>query len=284
MTIDKRLSRFGLSFHPFASAVAVEVCQITPEAMHVLTRCDHLASSGGFGVITGETGTGKSTFLRCLQARLRERTDLVCGVLTRPQATISDFYREMGSIFAVTLSPSNRWGGTRVLRERWQAHWSAAHLRPVLIVDEAQEMRVDVLNEIRLMTAAELDAGALLSVVIAGDVRLLELLQERELLPLASRIRVSHRTSAASVMELTQLLEHLLTRAGNPELMTDGLKRSLAEHAMGNRRSLMHLGDQMLEAALADPACQRLDEALFIRTVRPASAIAAGSNRTRKAS
>jgi type II secretory pathway predicted ATPase ExeA len=283
MTIDKRLTRLGLTFHPFATAVAAEVCHITPEMTHVLTRCDHLASQGGFAVITGDVGTGKSTLLRCLQSRLRDRTDLVCGVLTRPQASLSDFYREMGTIFAVSLSPSNRWGGTRVLRERWQAHWNTAHLRPVLIIDEAQEMRVEVLSEVRLLTAAELDAGSLLSVVLAGDGRLLELLQERALLPLASRIRVSHRTSTASQGELMQLLDHLLTRAGNPALMTDGLKHSLAEHAMGNRRSLMYLGDQMVEAALADPDCQKLDEPLFIRTVRPATGTA-GANRPRKAS
>jgi general secretion pathway protein A len=284
MMTDKRLFRLGLTFHPFAPACAAEMCHLTPEMHHVLSRCDHLASHGGFAVITGEPGTGKSTLLRCLQARLRERTDLVCGVLTRPQATICDLYRELGAIFAVTLSASNRWGGTRVLRERWQSHWSTSHQRPVLIIDEAQEMRVEVLSEIRLLTAAELDAASLVSVVLAGDGRLVESLQERALLPLASRIRVSYRTTAATQPELIQLMEHLLARAGNPALMTDGLKRSLAEHAMGNRRTLMHLADQMLEAGLADPDCQRLDEQLFIKTVRPQAAMAAGSNRVRKAS
>jgi general secretion pathway protein A len=283
-TIDKRLARFGLSFHPFAAAVPPTMCQVTPEMTHVIGRCDHLILHGGFAVIVGEAGTGKSTLLRCLHARLADHTDLVTGILTRPQASVADFYRELGSLFSVSLAPHNRWAGARVLRERWLSHWGASRQRPILIVDEAQEMHLTVLNELRLLCAAELDAVSLLSVILAGDARLSEHLQERELLPLSSRIRIQYRTQAASIMELEQLLDHLLRRAGNAELMTDGLKHSLAEHACGNRRSLMHLADQLLDAALADPGCERIDEAFFTRIMRPATATTATPARTRKAS
>ena len=103
MPLDKRLARFGLSFHPFATALPPGACQITTEMAHVLGRCDHLVTSGGFALIVGDAGTGKSTLLRCLQARLGEHTDLVTGVLTRPQASVADFYRELGSLFGVCL-------------------------------------------------------------------------------------------------------------------------------------------------------------------------------------
>lgn len=283
--LDKRLARFGLSFHPFSTALPPGACQTTVEMGHALSRCDHLVATGGFAVISGESGTGKSTFLRLLQARLGERSDLVAGVLTRPQAKLADFYRELGSLFGVSLAPHNRWAGATVLREQWRAHWETSRQRPVLMIDEAQEMQVGVLSELRLLATAELDAVALLSVVLAGDARLNELLLERALLPLASRIRLHHRTASATIPELVHLLEHLLTRAGNPALMTDGLKRSLAEHACGNRRSLIHLGDQMLEAALEDPGCATLDEPLFSRVMRPpVTGAAVSTTRSRKAS
>jgi type II secretory pathway predicted ATPase ExeA len=287
-TIDKRLARFGLSFHPFTLAVPTAACQVTPAMAHLIGRCDHLIASGGFAVISGDSGTGKSTLLRLLHARLGERTDLVTGVLTRPQAKIADFYRELGALFGVSLAPHNRWAGAQVLRERWQAHWGTSHQRPVLIIDEAQEMQVTVLSELRLLATAELDAVALLSVILAGDARLNELLQARELMPLASRIRIHHRTAAATITELAQLLEHLLTRAGNPSLMTDGLKHSLVEHACGNRRSLVHLADQLLDAALEDPACATIDESLFARVMRApvtgaGAGAGAGTARARKA-
>lgn len=281
--LDKRLARFGLSFHPFAGAVPPAACLTTPDMAHVLARCDHLVASGGFATIVGEPGTGKSTLLRLVHARLSQRTDLVLGILTRPQASVADFYRELGALFDVALTPHNRWAGARVLRDRWLSHWTTTHQRPVLIIDEAQEMHPLVLGELRLLASADLDAVALMTIILGGDARLTALLQTAPLLPLASRIRIHHQTTAASIPELVQLLEHLLTRAGNPTLMTEGLKRSLAEHACGSRRSLIFLCDQLLEAAVADPACDQLDEHLFTRTVTP-TAGTPSAHRPRKVS
>jgi len=80
--------------------------------------------------------------------------------------------------------------GAKVLRDRWQAHIDASLSRPVLIVDEAQEMKPPVLAELRLLSSARLDSHILLTVVLAGDSRLLERLRCDELLPLGSRMRV----------------------------------------------------------------------------------------------
>jgi type II secretory pathway predicted ATPase ExeA len=270
--LDKRLARFGLSANPFTPATPPAFCHLTPEMQHVLSRCQHLVGQGGFALITGETGTGKSTLLRCLHARLQERDELVLGVLSRPQASLADFYRELGALFGVTLTPHNRWAGAQVLRERWSTHWGTTNLRPVLFLDEAQDMRVAVLNELRLLTTAALDTDALLTVFLAGDQRLVEQFQTPELLPLASRLRIQYRTGPAKPEELRLVLDHLLAQAGNRKLMTDGLKATCVEHACGNRRVLIHLGAELLDAALEDHDCESLDEQLFTRVVRPQQA------------
>jgi len=116
-------------------------------------------------------------------------------VCSRPQANLADFYREMGDLFRVELRPHNRWAGAKVLRERWQTHIDASLARPVLIVDEAQEMLSTVLSELRLLCSTRLDSHILLTVVLAGDGRLAERCVD-EFLPLASRIRVRSRSSA----------------------------------------------------------------------------------------
>jgi general secretion pathway protein A len=96
----------------------------------------------------------------------------------------------MGEFFGVSLSPHNRWAGFKTLRERWLAHLDNTLLRPVLLIDEAQELLPSVLAELRLLAATQFDSRSLLSVVFSGDARLSEKLRRDELLPLGSRIRM----------------------------------------------------------------------------------------------
>jgi general secretion pathway protein A len=98
-------------------------------------RVEQLASEGGFALVTGDSGVGKSVTLRILAERLAAQRDAKVGVFGRPQAGLADFYREMGDLFGVTLRPHNRYAGSKVLRERWQIHIDASLSRPVLIVD-----------------------------------------------------------------------------------------------------------------------------------------------------
>jgi general secretion pathway protein A len=258
----KLLSQHGLKWNPFASQLPVEALQTTPPVDNFCRRVEHLASEGGFGLLTGEPGTGKSVTLRILAARLSLVRDLRIGILSRPQSGLPDFYRELGDIFGAPLSPHNRWAGTKVLRERWQQHLDTTLYRPVLIVDEAQEMPPAVLNELRLLTSVELDSRLLLTVVLAGDGRLTTKFRCEELLPLGSRIRVRLNLEPASASELAAFLHHALEAAGNRQLMTKPLIETLAEHAAGNHRVLMSLGAELLAAATERDLAQ-LDEKLY---------------------
>ncbi len=69
---------------------------------------------------------GKSVTLRVLAERLAGLRDVQVGVLSRPQAGMADFYREMGELFGVELHPHNRHSGAKVLRARWQGHIDAS--------------------------------------------------------------------------------------------------------------------------------------------------------------
>jgi type II secretory pathway predicted ATPase ExeA len=199
-------------------------------------RVQQLAGEGGFAMVTGVPGSGKSAALRVLSASLATQREVTVGVISRPQANIADYYREMGELFGVELRPHNRFAGAKILRQRWLAHIQTNLCRPVLIVDEAQEMQSAVLAELRLLASTNLDSNILLTTVLAGDGRLPERLRADEFLPLASRMRVRLSIERATPQDLQDCLRHALQQAGAPTLMTSEVIAAICNHAQGNLR------------------------------------------------
>ena len=263
MNTKKLLSLWGLKWNPFSPEVPTEGLWVTPKIENFAWRVEQLVQEGGFAMICGESGTGKSVTLRIVAERLAALRDVVVGVLERPQSKGSDFYRELGDIFSVKLKPSNRWGGFKALRERWQSHVASSHIKPVLLIDEAQEMDPEVLSELRILASADFDSTSLLTVVLAGDDRLTELLRQQDLVPLQTRIRTRLNTETASREELSELLEHVLAKAGNAKLMTSELLQTLVDHSAGNYRLLMTMAAELLAFGCAQEVAQ-LDEKFYL--------------------
>jgi general secretion pathway protein A len=165
----KLLALYGLKWNPFSPELPTEALYVTPRIEQFYWRIEqHLIQEGGFALITGDPGTGKSVVLRLLAERLAQLRELRAGAIAHPSSNLADFYREMGDLFGVELKPHNRWGGFKALRERWLAHLEGTLLRPVLLIDEAQEMHPTVLNELRLLSSTQFDSRTLLTVVLAG--------------------------------------------------------------------------------------------------------------------
>ena len=260
----KLLALYGLKWNPFSPELPIEALHTPPKIESFCWRVEQgLIREGGFALITGDPGTGKSVVLRLLAERLGQLRDLTVGAIAHPSGNLADFYREMGDLFGVELRPHNRWGGFKALRERWLAHLEGTLLRPVLLIDEAQEMNPSVLSELRLLSSMQFDSRNLLSVVFAGDARLNSKLRRDELLPLGSRIRTRLIMEYASRDELADCLNHLLTSAGNARLMTTELTATLCDHAVGNYRVLTGMAGELLATA-AQRELTQLDEKLFL--------------------
>ncbi|MGH7477721.1 MAG: ExeA family protein [Longimicrobiales bacterium] len=268
--MDSRLlALFGLKYNPFSPDVPTEALLATSALENFSWRVEHAhLREGGFALITGDPGTGKSVALRLLASRLARLRDVTVGVITHPRSFLADFYRELGDVFEVALRPHNRWAGFKALRQRWQAHIESTLSRPVLLIDEAQEMSTAVLSELRLLSSLHFDSKILLSVILAGDGRLTERFRHDDLLPLGSRIRTRLTLDYATPDQLRDALAHSVTSAGNAQLLTPQLAATLADHAAGNYRTLMTLASELLATA-AQRELAQLDEKLFFEIFAP---------------
>ena len=257
-----QLGFFSIKFNPFHASVPTSALYTSPKVDSFCRRIESGLLDGGFSVVTGEPGCGKSVALRLLSHRLSSHRDVLVATIDRPQSRPVDFYRELGEHFGIPVSMSNRWGGFKALRERWVDHIASCRLRPVLIIDEAQQMLDSVFSELRILASKTFDSQSLLSIIFAGDGRLTDRFRHPDLVPLGTRIRRRLAFDYASHDELAACLHHLLDAAGNSALLSAPLQSALVDHAAGNYRVLMNSGDELLQAAFERQATV-LDEQLF---------------------
>jgi len=263
MDARKLSALYGLKWNPFLSDIPVEALHKSPRFDHFAWRVEELVMHGGFALVTGDPGAGKSVVMRLLADHLSKLRDVVVGEVTRPQSRITDFYREVGDLFGLAVSTSNRWGAYKTVRAKWQDHIKQTLFRPVLLIDEAQEMSAPLLAELRLLGSTNLDSSTIVTVILCGDRRLEAKLRTPDLLPVDSRVRTRLVLEVENADTLGTMLRHILAAAGGPTLMTEELQRTLCEHAAGNRRLLMNLCGDALALGVSKNA-KRLDDGLYL--------------------
>lgn len=259
---------YGLKYNPFQPALPPEALFALPGVDAFCQRVQAMAAQGGFALITGEPGLGKSKTLQLIAHRLEQVPDLTVRVFERPQSSLGDFYRELGELFNAPMSPANRYGGFKALRTRWKTHCQSTLLRPVLLIDEAQLSATACLTELRLLQSEHFDSQSLLFTILCGDGQLPHRFREADLLPLGSRIGPRLLLTPQSPELLQQYLTFALQQAGCPHLMTAELIRTLATHAANNMRVLNNMAAELLSAA-AQRDLTRIEESLFFEIYSP---------------
>ncbi len=263
MNNKQLLAYYGLKWNPFLSNIPVEALWHPPLMNSFIFRLENMTLNGGFALISGDPGLGKSKALQMIAQKFGKLDEVVVGVMERPQSSVGDFYREMGVLFGVNLSPANRYGGFKDLRERWRHHVKTTLFRPILLIDEAQEMLTGCLNELRLLNSADFDSQNLLTTVICGDDRLPERFRSRSLVSLGSRMQFRLTLLPYVRDDLLDYMDHSLNQAGAPHLMTKTLIRTLADHCAGNLRVLNNMAADLLTAGI-EKELNQLDEKLFM--------------------
>lgn len=246
-TADLR-AHFGFHEIPFTREISVENRWPWPQFDEVVQELVRTLDQRQSGVLIAPAGTGKTAALRALLARLPEARYRVHYVKVTSLSK-RDLCREIA--VACGLAPSGTYPGlVRRLQERFEACHSNDGLRPVLLLDEAHDLRPDVLGMLRILTNFEMDSRLVLSLVLAGQPPLLTLLKRDELEAVSRRMSHVATLRLLSRGESRQYMEHRVSIAGGRQFpFDDQATEAVYELTRGNLRAIDHLCRKALELA-----------------------------------
>jgi type II secretory pathway predicted ATPase ExeA len=204
---------FGLTKEPFTSDIELESILETPELLAVGQRVDYIIRIGGIGLLTGEVGAGKSTALRWSTGKLHPASHKVLWV-TATSGSILEVYRQLLAELDINTASSSRAVLTRRIRSQIQNLVASKKQQPLLVIDEASLLRLDVFNELHTLTQFEGDSKPWLPIILAGQNNLAENLLYRTAVPLASRVVARSHLEAVDRDGMENYLHHHLAIAG----------------------------------------------------------------------
>src|SRR5246127_4754432 len=206
-------SFFGLKANPFnvnPDPRFLFVTQHTREALACLAY--GVQNRKGFMLLTGEVGTGKTTLLNKLLEWLRTQR-VSSAFLFNPRLEVMEFFQFMFADFGIPYHPKDK-GQCLLKLNQWLLDRYRAREAAVLIVDEAQNLSADLLEEIRLLTNLETSTEKLLQIVLSGQPELEWKFKDPKLRQLRQRITLRYRTSQLSLSETLGYVEERLRIAG----------------------------------------------------------------------
>lgn len=204
---------FGLKKQPFAADLDHEQILETPDLLAAADRLAYATGLGAIALVTGDVGSGKSTALRWVTGRLHPSSHRVLWV-TATSGSILEFYRQLLAELDINTASSSRAVLTRLIKAQIADLVRAKRLQPLLIVDEASLLRLDVFAELHTITQFEGDSKPWLPVVLAGQNNLADNLLYRTAIPLASRIVARSHFQAVDRQTMEDYIAHHLKIAG----------------------------------------------------------------------
>ena len=205
---------FNFNAPPFSIAPNPRYVYLSPQHREALAHLLYgISLGGGFVVLTGEVGTGKTTLCRCLLEQLPEDVDIALIFNPRMNA------RELLASLCDELNIANPGEKTSIRRliEVLNHHLLEAHARgrrTIVLIDEAQNLSFDVLEQIRLLTNLETNVAKLLQIILVGQPELNTLLARPNLRQLSQRITARYHLSPLSLAETQAYITRRLAVSG----------------------------------------------------------------------
>jgi len=244
-------SFFGLNEKPFAITPDPRYLYLSERHTEALAHLAYgISEAGGFIQLTGEVGTGKTTVLRSLLQQLPPNCDV--ALILNPRVTPAEFLLAIADELHVRV-PDGAAGSVKALVDLLTHFLLDAHGRSrriVLLVDEAQNLDADVLEQVRLLTNLETATQKLLQIILIGQPELREVLSRPELRQLAQRITGRYHLEALRRRETIAYVRHRLRVAGaTRDIFTLGAMRELHRLSGGVPRIINVIADRALLGA-----------------------------------
>jgi len=243
-------SFFGLNEKPFSITPDPRYLYMSERHAEALAHLIYgVKESGGFIQLTGEVGTGKTTLVRSLLQQLPDFADV--AVVLNSQLSRVEFLSSICEELHVEL-PEQR-NSIKALTDALNAYLLKNHSlgrRTILIVDEAQNLRVDVLEQVRLLTNLETAKQKLLQIILIGQPELRELLARNDMRQLAQRITGRYHLEPLTRDETAAYIDHRLKVAGAiGPIFSPAAKRDLFRLSGGVPRMINVIADRALLGA-----------------------------------
>ena len=210
---------FGLKREPFSIAPDPRFLYMSERHREALAHLLYgLDSGGGFVLLSGEIGAGKTTVCRCFLERMPKRCNV--AYIFNPKLTVVELLQSVCSEFRITLPAASLGDRAATVKNYidplndFLLKTHAAGQNNVLIIDEAQNLSSDVLEQLRLLTNLETNERKLLQIILIGQPELRDMLARPELEQLAQRVTARFHLDALSEAETVQYIRHRLTVAG----------------------------------------------------------------------
>jgi len=244
-------SFFGLSEKPFAITPDPRYLYLSERHAEALAHLLYgINESGGFIQLTGEVGTGKTTVVRTLLSRVPHHADV--AVILNPRVTPGEFLLTICEELGLNIGEADRNSVKQMVdalnRRLLEAH--AEGRRIIVLVDEAQNLGIDVLEQVRLLTNLETPTQKLLQIILIGQPELRELLDRTDLRQLAQRITGRYHLKPLSREETKGYVRHRLRVAGaTEEIFTPAALSEVHRLSMGIPRVINVACDRALLGA-----------------------------------
>jgi general secretion pathway protein A len=243
---------FGLTEAPFSIAVNPRYLFMSPRHRDALAHLLYgVGAGGGFILLTGEVGTGKTTINRCLLEQLPPDTDV--AIILNPALNAIELLASACDELGIQYDPQQH--TLKTLTDKLHSFLLENHTRgrkTVLLIDEAQHLDFDVLEQIRLLTNLETNSEKLLQIILIGQPELAHMLAQPELRQLNQRITARYNLDPLTLDETGAYIQHRLQVAGmSPErvIFSGSVVRGIYKATRGIPRVINVLCDRMLLGA-----------------------------------